>query len=415
MPNRFTMDASYFTGNAYYLKSLTGASQGTYGGSSNVPQITVETDGRIAIISNVASRIPNIDEVLASGNTATTQLPPNSMLFTNASNVISTNPELTYDDTTGILIADGGTGGVIARILEHVKINAGVDVKKGQPMYIFHDTGNNSDLMSANLAINTDSLKMPAVGLLSQDSVDGVENNIVRVGTIPDFDPIDIFVETLSNNDVGKVVYVSSVVGKLTITRPTHPDKLIQNIGVITKRKNNGNINLLVQGAGRANDIPNQIDTHRANVHQTVTIGGGPYPASANLYVQGNVFVTEEITSTGIALSNATTLGGVSGMLVSNVLTLDCGNQTIGSGNISVTGTNTNISSIIVSNMRNNAQVMFEVNPSADIIFGVTSVTGNVLRGFKTQVDILGSAGEKGIVTLVKVNNNIYVNINAYI
>ena len=69
-------------------------------------------------------------------------------------------------------------------------------------------------------------------------------------------------------------------------------------MGIIT-RVNGAGISVLVQGAGRANDTPNRIVANDANVHQSVTIGGGSIQENTNLYVTGNAYVSSNVTTGG--------------------------------------------------------------------------------------------------------------------
>ena len=75
------ISASFYSGNALSLTSLTGASAGTYGNSTSISQITVDATGRITGISNVSISTPgsaNLAQVVNIGNVTS-----NTVLFTN--------------------------------------------------------------------------------------------------------------------------------------------------------------------------------------------------------------------------------------------------------------------------------------------------------------------------------------------
>ena len=67
--------------------------------------------------------------------------------------------------------------------------------------------------------------------------------------------------DTLSDpGDVGKTLYVSeTTAGNLTITKPTSPNDLVQNVGKIADIAG-GNVKIIVSNIGRSNDVPNTID-----------------------------------------------------------------------------------------------------------------------------------------------------------
>ena len=81
------VSASYYSGNASLLGSLTGAAAGTYGNATTVSQITVSSTGRITGISNVAVSL-TLDQVVSNGNTTSNSLQLGGLLVTGTSNLV---------------------------------------------------------------------------------------------------------------------------------------------------------------------------------------------------------------------------------------------------------------------------------------------------------------------------------------
>jgi hypothetical protein len=216
------------------------------------------------------------------------------VVYANASGVLSTDTtHFTYDDTTKIL-STNQIGGTETRLIQHIdKFDSAV--LKGQPVYI--TVTSNSGNIHGDLADSADVTAMPAIGLAMEGYARNAAGYVIRNGLLSDIAD-DVFDSPPVNpSDRGKVVYVNGT-GLLTLSRPGGSTELIQNIGVVTRINGNGTT-VLIQGAGRANDNPNRLVANDANVHQTVTIGGGSIRESTNLYVTGNAYVSANITTDG--------------------------------------------------------------------------------------------------------------------
>ena len=307
------VSANKIIGDGSELTNTTDASEGTYGDSSTVAAITVNSDGRIDSISAISINFPSetqgLQEVTERGNVSSNtieltnvttgitvtsnivneKLVGNCIIFTTSSgNVLTTSENLTY--SSNILSVDGGEGGILTRKLEYINkfdTPPGVNILAGQPCYITSQGGTGE--VEANLALNTNSDYMPAIGLALTDYNRNDSGYIVRSGKVLNIQD-SVFIDTPTNGDRGKVVYVSSTSGKLTFDRPTGNTNLIQNIGILLTASTNQNT-ILVQGAGRANDTPNFIDCNQANVKYNLSITDGSLVESTNLYVTGNVYV----------------------------------------------------------------------------------------------------------------------------
>lgn len=242
------------------------------------------------------------------GNVFVQSLSNNSVIYTNGSNVLTTSPGITFDETTRIFSVDT-TGGAIIRNLNYGKFTE--DVKKGQAVYISGVTGANVDY---SLTDDATSSKMPAIGLAIQDYSANDHGYICIAGTVYNVHgsgASNIFNEEITSGDENKVVYVNGV-GKLTLTRPTLATSLIQNIGRILK-VSGINVDILVQGAGRTNDTPNRILSVDGSVKERLTIGSTSINSASNLYVTGNVYVSSDIQSGGLFTGDGGGLSNVSG------------------------------------------------------------------------------------------------------
>lgn len=417
------VSANKLIGDGSELTNLVGGSgEATYGNGSNVASISISGDGRISGVSNTEIVKHTLSNVVNTGNiTSNTvqftndttgisvtsnivneKLFGNRVIFTTSTgNVLTTSENLTY--SSNILSVDGGEGGILTRKLEYInKFNTppGVNVLAGQPCYITNQGG--SGEVQANIALNTDSTYMPAIGLALTDYNRNDSGYIVRSGRVLNIQD-SVFETTPTSGDRGKVVYVSSTSGKLTFDRPTGNTNLIQNIGILLTAATNENT-ILVQGAGRANDTPNFIDCNQANVKYNLSITDGSLVESTNLYVTGNVYVDNvnanafvtngnmvcsNIYGNGQGLSN--TVGQEDGTYGdgSNVPTITVSggrittitNTTIsggggGGGPSSGTATHNAGTGALSIDLDSGTNKYFTLEPTADIISSITVTNG---------------------------------------
>jgi hypothetical protein len=181
---------------------------------------------------------------------------PNSMVFTDADGNLTSDSNFSYDGTTGIISETVGFGGLDMRFVKSVKFSQ--TTKRGQPIHL--EEQGNSGILLGLLCDNSDPDKMPAIGLAMEDYANNTDGYVVRNGRlveiVNDASVFDIVLATGSSL-VGRIVYVNGL-GKLTLTRPNGASELVQNMGQITKINGSG-IDILIQGAGRTNDVPNTI------------------------------------------------------------------------------------------------------------------------------------------------------------
>lgn len=172
-------------------------------------------------------------------------------------------------DVTGSIIASnnieiGGNADVGGRLngnlTTKVQNETGSTLSKGSPVYISatHASGRPQvALTDADESTN----KYPAIGLVYADISTGSQGYALTFGTVEDV-PAARFVG--SDPSVGDTVYMSTTAGSITVDRPSAASAKVQNIGRIVKTNvsvsgNSGTANILVQGPGRTNDIPNDV------------------------------------------------------------------------------------------------------------------------------------------------------------
>ena len=122
-------------------------------------------------------------------------------------------------------------------------------IAKGDPLYISNDTGGNVHVSKADAG---DALKMPAVGLASDDISNGATGTMHIVGLLEGTENNNI-PSTAPNPVTNDIIYVANG-GGLTSIKPTGTS-LIQNIAIVVKTGNSGS--LQITAIGRSNDVPN--------------------------------------------------------------------------------------------------------------------------------------------------------------
>ena len=133
-------------------------------------------------------------------------------------------------------------------IVVNVRNTSGGSIAKGVPVYATGVTGDNINIaIASNLSSNT----MPAIGVLGETLGTNASGTAVVSGKI-------IGVDT-AGFTAGQNIYVNSN-GDFTQTKPTGSG-FIQNIGVVGK-VNSTEGEILIQGSGRSNDLPNLESGH---------------------------------------------------------------------------------------------------------------------------------------------------------
>ena len=156
-----------------------------------------------------------------------------------------TEVRVTRDATHGMRFYVDGEQLVI-----EVKNDSGSTIAAGKPVYV-SGTHSGSGKPLIALARADSSSTMPAIGLVSEDIADGEEGTVVAGGILKNLDT--------SAYSAGDALYVDpSSAGTLTDTRPTASTHLVQKVALVSRvHASNGWV--IVMGAGRTNDISNDI------------------------------------------------------------------------------------------------------------------------------------------------------------
>jgi hypothetical protein len=167
----------------------------------------------------------------------------------------TTTPESTLE-VNGILTANHIHGNIAGAVYLHVKNTSGVTIPAGSPVYA---TGSVGASGATEVAISDADVAstMPALGIVDAELVANAEGHATVLGVAKGLDT--------SAWSVNDSLYVSTS-GGLTNVRPTGASELVQKIGrVIRADASTGEV--LVLGAGRANDVPNGLSP-------TITLSG---------------------------------------------------------------------------------------------------------------------------------------------
>jgi len=162
------------------------------------------------------------------------------------------DPTTDQDAATKKYVDDHQSVEVAKRIDVTVKNVSGGELAKGVVVHAAPTAdppqGNVIEVIAADA---NDAAKMPAIGVLNETIADEVEGEAVMFGAVSGIDT--------SSFSIGDELYVSTTAGEFTATKPTANDELIQKVAIVIKsHASNGLIKVF--GAGRANDVPNEVD-----------------------------------------------------------------------------------------------------------------------------------------------------------
>ncbi len=228
--------------------------------NTNASDISTNTGNITSNASGIATNAANIsgndtDIATNAGNIAT-----NATAITTLDGQVvkktDSIDELNDVDTTTVAPVDGevlkwdsgnwvpGAGGGVVRV--EVKNDTLSDLDKGDPVYVSgtHVSGK----PTVELADNDGSGTYPAIGLLEDDIAAGAEGYAVVSGSIFNIDT--------SSYAAGDSLYISSVAGVLTNSRPTGATSKVQKVALV-KKSHATSGSVIVMGAGRTNDVPN--------------------------------------------------------------------------------------------------------------------------------------------------------------
>jgi len=124
----------------------------------------------------------------------------------------------------------------------------GSTIVKGTPVYVAGTHNSGKPLF--RLADANGSGSAPAIGLLHEDMADGIDGHVMLSGILSNVDT--------SAYSAGDALYLSTTPGVLTSVRPTAATEKVQKVGIVTRSHANAG-SILIIGAGRTNDINNEL------------------------------------------------------------------------------------------------------------------------------------------------------------
>jgi hypothetical protein len=128
-----------------------------------------------------------------------------------------------------------------------IENNEGSVMSAGTPVYA---KGISGGRILVGVADANESAKMPAIGVLLEETADGATGEIITAGLF------NKTVSGLTGVSVGQTIYVSKT-GTLTNTKPSASIDLVQNIGVVLQTNGSNIQKMKVSAIDRVNDIPN--------------------------------------------------------------------------------------------------------------------------------------------------------------
>ena len=243
----------------------------------------------------------------------------NAGYLTNASLEISNADDvnITSIEEDQVLLWDGSdfVNGS-APVMVEVKNTTGSTISKGAAVYVSGTHTSGKPLIS--LADNDGSNTYPAIGLAHKDIANGDEGYVTVSGTLFNINT------SFSGWSAGDALYLSDTPGALTNTRPTTTAQKVQKVALVTRVHATAG-SVIVIGAGRTNDIPNDLVTLTG-----VSLGDSTLGTFTGTTISDNESIKDALQTLETAVENASA--------PSNVLTT----TTTFSGDVS--GTYNNIS-----------------------------------------------------------------------
>lgn len=238
-------------------------------------------------VSNAAFAAEALEAITAGFATTATS----ASYATLAGNATSASHALQADNATTADLAtlSLGSNNTIVR----GKNISGVLIQKGTPLY-FTGSGTSGNLVGVFPADASNPARMPAAGIAGATMNTGEEADIFLDGFING-------VDTSAFNS-GDTIYVN-VGGGYTNQRPTGASNLVQSVGYVEK-VDNINGSGVIQGSGRANDIPNLSQGHffvggEGDVGITVASSSFVKSAENNIFAGTQTFDNINVNGTG--------------------------------------------------------------------------------------------------------------------
>ncbi len=156
----------------------------------------------------------------------------------------------------------------------NVRNTSGGALTAGQAVYITgYNVGQNR--VTIDLADADDAAKVPAIGFVTTSLGNNTNGTVVMSGDL-------IGLVNTVGASVNDGVWLGTTAGSVVFTRPTTTN-VVQKLGIVTRVNASGNI--MVVGAGRTNDIPNNMGTLwiSANELYTLATAGATFGTSEKI------------------------------------------------------------------------------------------------------------------------------------
>ena len=139
-----------------------------------------------------------------------------------------------------------------APVLIEVHNASGGTLNKGTPVYVSGTHASGIPLVESADANGTSTY--PVIGLIHTDLTTGNAGFVVISGLLNGLDTDS------AGWNAGDALYLSETAGELVTTRPTANGTKVQKVALVTRRDATAG-SIVVMGAGRTNDVPNELTT----------------------------------------------------------------------------------------------------------------------------------------------------------
>ena len=218
--------------------------------------------------------------------------------FASPSNIGSGTPNsgaFTTLSATGTATLPHIHGSLAGDLYIHVRNTSGAPLTRGTPVYIVGNVGD-TDRIQVAAADNTNSAKMPAIGLLDQDLAHNADGDAVILGELPS--------ANTNAYSIHQELFVG--VGALTGTKPTTGE--VQSVGVVSRVQTNTGVIVVNMQGRRTPDsaFAAAVHTHTASAISDSTSAGRTLLTAADH--QAQITALSNVTdtaSTSITLTAA--------------------------------------------------------------------------------------------------------------
>ena len=212
---------------------------------STLTQVEADPEDIEGIIASIITAGTGIDVTHDDGSDTVTIDLANTAVTAGTYGSVEAVPVLTIDAQGRITSASEVAA---PPVLVAVHNQSGADIAKGKPVYVSgtHPSGKPTVELADNDGTNT----YPAIGLVYSAITNGGDGYVIISGLLNNI--------STNSYSAGSALYIDSTAGDLTATRPTAVNEKVQKVGLVA-RSHATNGSILIIGAGRTNDINNEL------------------------------------------------------------------------------------------------------------------------------------------------------------